>query len=293
MEARCCGRPPPRRLLQAMQSLAPQMQRLTHAEEWAFWHARPAALSRRSLLIWSGTRSVLHGLAENGVEWAGPSAASTEEANDKGRWSHLSCALPERRLLESLAQLQGWLAEHAPSTEQAVGKAFGKGGHALARIKPRWSCAGRGQRTLSGTLSADDERVVCALIAKGAVVEPFVQGARPWAIHGVITSKGQTLLGKPRTFSTNASGAPVGASQPAEVDGAAKNVLTMVVEEVVEHLRTLGWYGPFGLDILWLADRCYLMDLNARFTLGWSEGLGAIREDALRLVARDQWGHAP
>lgn len=294
MAVRSCGQPyqPTMKLLRFMERQAPGVTRLTVAEKWSFWHSRPSSFSHESLMIWSGTESVLQALAQNGLHWTGPSASRTTTANDKAHWSHLSCCLPQRKVLFTWAELSAWLDNAAGHSERGTERPFGEGGSGLARVKPRWSWAGRGQRTLSATLSADDERFIGPLLERGAVVEGFIRAACPWAIHGVLGSKGETILGTPRIFKVSESGAPRGISRPVGVRNDEKRALMAVVEEVVSHLASLQWFGPFGVDFLWLDGRCCLMDLNARFTLGWSEGMGEARQKALAMVARDHWGHS-
>ena len=53
-----------------------------------------------------------------------------------------------------------------------------------------------------------------------------------------------------------------------------------------ESLRSIGYFGPFGIDaFVFRSERGEhlnpLSDLNARFTLGWSTGMGEKREEAL------------
>ncbi|HEU5073060.1 MAG TPA: hypothetical protein VFU02_02790, partial [Polyangiaceae bacterium] len=70
-----------------------------------------------------------------------------------------------------------------------------------------------------------------------------------------------------------------------------RDELTQSLEQaattVASYLVRLGYFGPFGVDAFsWCSATGVLLnpvsDVNARFTLAWATGMGALRERALQ-----------
>jgi predicted ATP-grasp superfamily ATP-dependent carboligase len=57
--------------------------------------------------------------------------------------------------------------------------------------------------------------------------------------------------------------------------------LRHVAERASEEILRVGYFGPFGIDVLVVDGQARLIDLNPRFTLGWSIGMGELRTEAI------------
>jgi hypothetical protein len=147
------------------------------------------------------------------------------------------------------------------------------------RLKRRFGFAGRGQRTISPSLSADDERWISDSLEQGGfIVEPEIDAPRLAAIHGMITAN-LTILGSPLRLESNES-------LSREGEESDESMVLRILQQgrlASAALLRAGYFGPFGLDVLIGESNVYALDLNPRFTLHFSQGMGQRREEALRL----------
>jgi hypothetical protein len=174
-----------------------------------------------------------------------------------------------------------WL-EHAPE----VGH-----GH---RLKRTYGFAGKGQHRITGSLQGDDHKWIReALGAGGFLVEPEITLTGELSLHGLVDEAG-ILLGEPCQLLCDRFGAPQDIRRTTP-DAAPPDVLRALRDAgaaLAEALGAAGYFGPFGLDARLFECAqgrgiTLIGDVNARFTMGWSIGLGDAREPALeRLVAR-------
>lgn len=180
--------------------------------------------------------------------------------------------LPGRTLVTTVS---GWLANR-PNVEDFDGLRVKPG---VWRLKRRFGFAGRGQRTVPHSSSPDDERWISdSLVQGGFIVEPEIERPILASIHGMI-SPGRTIMGDALALSSNESSA-TGAEQ---MDDALRARILRQGMRASDALAREGYFGPFGLDVVVGKDAIYALDLNPRFTLQFSRGLGPRREEALRL----------
>ncbi len=203
--------------------------------------------------------------------------------NDKAYLQkYRSWTAPNRMLLLQRAQLDEnlVLSERPPLS-------VGQGGPARFRLKQRFGQAGRGQRRINARLSPDDMRFVEDSLRKGGLIlEPELDLTLNCSLHGVIGDDG-ILLGKLVPFRIDRFQAPqqgiahLGLPDvPLLTDSAPR-----LGRQVAEDLRAEGYRGPFGLDLAYTTSgELYLLDLNARFTLHWSQGMAENRSLALGLL---------
>jgi hypothetical protein len=149
--------------------------------------------------------------------------------------------------------------------------------------------AGRGQRRVPEEPSADDVRWVAdSLGTGGLLIEPAVEIASEYSIHGYVDSKG-VVTGASCRFSTDSAGSP-SPVELAERDPPRDRALGESARLVAEHLFRAGYFGPFGVDAFEYRNGGVhlnaLSEVNARFTLGWSTGMGSARDAVLERYAR-------
>lgn len=163
-----------------------------------------------------------------------------------------------------------------------VRAAHAEAGTAL-RAKRLDGYAGKGQRTLPVVPAPGDEVWIGAnLRGGGLIVEVELTRLGEFSIHGVVTEHG-LLVGQPCRTQTDPARAPL--SVPTACPDAPRAAdIVRAGHEAARALQAIGYRGPFGLDLILSADGLYATDLNARFTLGFSAGLGALRARALEWV---------
>lgn len=190
----------------------------------------------------------------------------------------LSEALPERvpphhRVIRSLAEYDGTRRELPMPL----------------RAKRLDGYAGKGQRTLPRLeLPGDRLWVEHNLRTCGLVVEAELSPLAEFSIHGVVTKAGSSI-GQPCEIHIDQARAPLAVPTP-RPDTPHAAEIRRLGSEAAAALDRAGYFGPFGLDLLLCEGGLYATDLNARFTLGFSAGLGDERSRALAslLDATDQ-----
>jgi hypothetical protein len=168
--------------------------------------------------------------------------------------------------------------------QPAVGTGF--------RLKRSYGFAGKGQWRLGSPLRADDHRWLSdALRLGGCVSEPEVELITEISQHGYVDDH-ELILGEPCRLECDRYGAPtsIARAERSTLDRQVLDALRATLVAVAEALRAAGYFGPFGLDSrLFGSSRgpgvTLVGDLNARFTMGWSVGLGEARETALARLA--------
>lgn len=143
--------------------------------------------------------------------------------------------------------------------------------------------AGKGQRTLKAEARPGDQLWIEQLLGCGGfVVEAELNVTAEFSVHGVVGPE-DALIGMPCRVHTDDARAPLSVPTPCPDLPFAEEILARGRAAAVALARA-EYFGPFGLDLI-LADRSlFATDLNARFTLGFSAGLGPLRERALSLI---------
>ncbi len=151
------------------------------------------------------------------------------------------------------------------------------------RLKRPYGYAGKGQRLWSRDGSKDDKRWLADSLRQGGfIAEKNLTNVSEYSIHGFVDERG-IILGKPCHLRTDAYSAPtsIEALTKSELEAPHFLSLSTLATKSAQALHAAGYFGPFGLDVLEKEGKLALIDLNPRFTLGWSQGMGALREDAL------------
>jgi hypothetical protein len=158
----------------------------------------------------------------------------------------------------------------------------------MTRLHP-FGFAGRGQRTVRGELSKDDQRWIADSIRLGGLfMEPAVDIVAEFSLHGLLRQS-RLLVGKTCRFHTDAWGAPE-TMVVAEPERVRDSALVETLERVAEGLARAGYFGPLGIDAYYWRHHestrfNSLGELNATFTLAWSLGMGSAPDAALELYA--------
>jgi hypothetical protein len=270
---------PKRHVIQAMRAHAEKFSWLTGSDPSSFLDELPVGNGARALL-WCATPRGLASAERAGFKVPpAPSLSALTAANLKGNVEALGLPRPKvRAFVRNQAELDAVFA-CLRDTE-------------LLRIKRALSFAGRAQRRLSRELSPQDRRYLSEAFNMGGVlVESEQRVEREWSIHGVVwggplkfggESRFDVVLGDACAVVADEHGSVT--SIQADVPGPA--ALRDAATRAARGLYELGYFGPFGLDFLEGDHGLVASDLNARFTLGWSIGMGKARDDALRRMFR-------
>ncbi len=264
-----------------------RLEGLTHGEVslpyQAFVDQRPEAPSRLAehgaesqIVCWCPTPNARSLLAEAGLKPSGPAPALEilRHTNDRRFVLTLGggAALPGRKWVAPQASL-AFLDELPP-----VGDRW--------RLKRAFGFAGKGQRTVGRALSREDRKWLDASLRGGGFLrEPNVQLVEEFALHGWVDADA-LLFGNVCHQEATPSGA-IRRIEPHDPPLSVKARLFAAAEEVAARLRALGYSGPFGVDAFTYrngsaVELAPVSDVNARFTIGWSLGMGMLRETALR-----------
>ncbi len=217
---------------------------------------------------WCPTPSLVARCEKYGIRLpARPPLSALLFANDKLRLSEFDVPVAEgRTLVASSSELKELLRSF-----EAV------------RLKRRFGFAGRAQRRLTATLSSDDERWVSDSLRAGRLVlEPELDIDELYSVHLMVT-RTELLCGSPQLFQCDEFGA-FSTWRDSTCPAPKESALRHFAERAGKKLIEFGYFGPAGLDFASTKDgQLCALDLNGRFSLGWSRGMGQRRQLALAL----------
>lgn len=148
------------------------------------------------------------------------------------------------------------------------------------RLKRPYGYAGKGQRIWPEFDGEDRPWLEDSLRMGGFVAEPHLSDVLELSQHGFVDARG-CIMGKPCFLKTDAASAPVSIQLASGLDEALTEKIGKAAKRAGEELLSAGYFGPFGVDALVVEGVPFLIDLNPRFTLGWSVGMGELRAAAI------------
>jgi hypothetical protein len=213
---------------------------------------------------WSPTPSALARLARAGVELPpSPGFAVLQRVNHRRFYLELGGGAPGARYVQDEATLAATLGERR-----------------VWLCKRPFGFAGRGQRRIPLTPSADDRRWLADGLRQGGfVAEPWLELRVELALHGVLDGA-QLGLGHVCVQQTDAFRAWVSTrrARDGELSPRHLNELRERAEAVGAALASAGYFGPFGIDAYLYETGAGalainpLSELNARFSMGYAVG---------------------
>lgn len=264
--------------LAAMRRMAPRFRLLTGGDDMTLLpDLQEADPAPRRALLWCptpGARRIAVGLGYKLP--ASPDPSVLARVNDKALLAQSPLPAPAcRELLEgdgAVERAENLLAGFGP-----------------LRLKRRFSFAGRRQRKIRAPLKEDDLRFLRdGTRLGGLIVESELEISAEFSIHGMILPGGSPLLGHPARVEADRYGSVMTIERIPETHPRTSE-LTGLGLRAAELLGSLGYFGPFGLDVLETSSGLVASDLNARFTLGFRVGLG----DRLALALSLLFEYAP
>jgi hypothetical protein len=224
---------------------------------------------------WCPTPRALDAIARAGaLPPRAPAASVLRRVNHRRFCADLGLTLPGARWAITRRDVDAAL--EAPASRWLIRRPFGFAGRERLQVT-------------AGAISSGEERWIAASFAggDGLLVEPWVTRAGDFALHGHLTRDGALTLGSPTVATCDERGAwrsseraPAGALAPDEL-----RALTSATTEAARALAEAGYFGPFGVDAFRYVDdagalawnpRC---EINARYSMGWATGMGALRPD--------------
>lgn len=253
--------------MQRMAERRPLFERLVQGEPTVFSHElKPSAAPLRAL-FWCPTPRVLEAAVTCGLSFsAQPGVAVLRQVHDKRYITGVlsDFTLPGR---VNIASDLEWRHLRA-STRGPL------------RLKRPFGYAGKGQRIWPEIGGEDHTWMADSLRSGGFAAEPHIENAPEYSMHGFVDARG-TLLGSACVLTTDRHSAPVSIQRAAPRDDSFYDAIGEVAHAAARVLSSAGYFGPFGIDVLVLHGRPHLIDLNPRFTLGWSIGMGDLRAEAI------------
>jgi hypothetical protein len=272
-EIELAGKTPPSespRFRAAMERLTERFAWLTAADRWVSAHNLGDEHRGMRALPWCPT-PWLHKVAER----SGVSMPEVPSLPVLRRVHHKSILIgtglpgpPIREFASSRAELEAIAGQSPPG--------------ATLRLKQAYSYAGRGQRRMGPGSRDDPVFLRDAFRSGGLVVESELDVTAEYSIHGYIPrAEGSEIeVGSPCAMRVDEYGS-VSAVSLLAAEHRQQAMLRTTGRAAGALLRSRGYFGPFGLDCLETSESLVASDLNPRFTLGWSVGMGAKRAHAL------------
>jgi hypothetical protein len=219
---------------------------------------------------WCPTTRALAAIADAGASLPrAPPMEVLRRVNHRRFSAELGQSLPGARYVETRAELDATFAMN--------------GGRWL--LKRPFGFAGRGRlRVTAGALSATDERWIALSLAagEGLQVEPWVERAGDFAIHGWVPREGPPVFGSVTCQRCDATGAWVSTerARAGDMTGAEHDALVEAAHRAAAALAAAGYFGPFGVDAYRYAVGFNpRSEINARYSMGWAVGMGELRPD--------------
>lgn len=154
------------------------------------------------------------------------------------------------------------------------------------RLSRMHTASGRGHQVIDHWEAC--ERWCRHVLASDGCVEiaPQVKVLQEFALHGWIARDGRCTLGEPTTQHTLHSQWVSTVRAPSdELTSHERTQLTLAAQQAATALWDSGYFGAFGIDAFRYVNSqqkiefCARRELNARFTMGWSVGMGDRRPD--------------
>lgn len=230
-------------------------------------------------IAWCPTPGALRALRQAGaVVPIAPSVEVLRAVNHRRFCARLGQRLPGAFYVDSLDHLDDVLGGPSPTGQWVLKRPFG--------------FAGRGRRVVTpAEVAREGPARAWALssfrASEGLEVEPWVERLGDFGLHGHIAMGGEVRLGEPTRQACDSRGAwrsSVRAERGA-LEEAERAALFEEAALTAAALREAGYFGPFGIDAFRWRDasgaarwnpRC---EINARYSMGWAVGMGAVRPD--------------
>lgn len=196
-----------------------------------------------------------------------PTPAALRAANHRRLMSGRVASLPGARYVHTRGEY-----------DEAVARGSITGAWLLKRA---YAYNGRGRcRWRDGADDPHVARWVDAALATGdgLQVEPEVPRSLDVGFHGELTRAGEARWGALTVQHCDAHGAweATEPAPPGTLTDAEAALVAATKAEVAAALRSVGYFGPFGVDAFrWAGGFAPCCDVNARYTMGWAVGMSA------------------
>jgi hypothetical protein len=208
-----------------------------------------------------------------------PPVTVLRNANHRAFAAGIAQPLPGATFVKTLAELEAVLGEASPTGVWLVKRALSYRGNGRRRVSRPLDDATR--RWLHKALATGD----------GVQVEPEVSRLEDHGLHGFLARDGTVTWGVLTRQRIDERGQWLASERVPDtiLDHHERDALDTIRERVVEALRTLGYWGPFGIDAFRWRDTTGavhynpLCEVNARYSMGWALGMAERRVDLLEL----------
>ena len=223
---------------------------------------------------WCPTPSALRRLGDAGATvLPAPGFDVLRRVNHRRFSADRGQTLPGARFAMSLDEVLETIAGESPT------------GHWL--LKRPFGFAGRGRRRVAqGELDDATLEWVRASLrgGEGAQIEPWVERADDFAVHGFVSPEGIVTVGEPTRQQCDERGAWRATELATNLAPDVASRLRSSAELAANALHEAGYFGPFGVDaFLWRCRGQVALnprsEINARYSMGWAVGMAERRVD--------------
>jgi hypothetical protein len=253
-------------------ALVEQLRGLVPAGEAVIDREGPASLAGVRVLTWCPTPAARALVAKRGGRLDGPGIEVLRRTLSRALSASIGLSLEASSFVDD--------------PDGAVTKILGVSPTGAWLARRAYGFAGRGRRVI-GSAPNDLDRafVVRAAREGGVLVEPLVERAADFGMHGYVDERG-LVLGDPTSTRVDAAGVWRSTERAAhdELSRGERDALRGEIERAARALLDAGHRGPFGIDAyryrlggeLRFNPRC---EVNARYSMGWAVGMGDRRPD--------------
>lgn len=232
----------------------------------------PSSLRGLQGAAWCPTPGALRALARAGaMAPPSPPLEVLRQVNHRAFCADLGQTLPGATYVRTTKEASALVASPSPSGAWLLKRAYGFVGRGRLRLPP-------------GPLGPVERAWVLASLrdGEGLQIEPWVERAGDFALHGWLDPAGAPRFGAPTEQHCDERGAWVSTRRAPEgaLDEAERRALVDEGAKTAAALGRAGYFGPFNLDAFrWRGHDGALHfnprgEINARYSMGWAIGLG-------------------
>jgi hypothetical protein len=189
----------------------------------------------------------------------------------------LGQTLPGARFAFTEEEVTATLAQPSPTGTWLLKRPFGFAGRGRRKVNPdRPGDLRHAQAWIEASLRAGE----------GLQVEPLVDRAADYGLHGFVRPDGRVVLGHPTRQECDKGGAWLGSARAAaDLHPDERDALHEEAHRAAAALHQAGYFGPFGIDAFRWRDASghrrwnARVEINARYSMGWAIGMGDERPD--------------
>ncbi len=223
-------------------------------------------------MVWCPTSGALQRLQQVGARLPEvPTQEVLRRVNHRRFSFELGVTLPDSVWVNRIPDLQSAVARAPLQQHWLLKRGFGFSGNGNRKVRAGSS---------GNSVMRWAER---HLETEGILVEPLVARLADFVLHGQVSREGETRLGVPCVQVCTAEGrwTQTRIAQADDISDEEAALFLKAGQQAADALHQAGYFGPFGIDGFRWRDLEQgeqfhpLVEINARYTMGWATGMAA------------------